>query len=453
MLEAGFKSWIGFPVVAEGEAIAVIEFFDTELRPRDERMLQLISTLANQLGPVIERKRAAEQIDILNASLQRHTVELEATNKELESFSYSVSHDLRAPLRAVDGYARMLEEDYRERLDDEGRRLLGVVREASSRMGRLIDDLLAFSRLGRQEPASAAASTWRSWSREVVGGGARRVAGGHRARRAAGAPTPTRAMLKQVWVNLIGNALKYSGKRADAAIEIGGREDGGEAGLLGARQRRRLRHALRDEAVRRVPAPAPRRGVSRHRRRPGDRAARRHAPRRPRLGREQARRGRVLLFFAAAEARMSDLAAGRDPAGRGQPRGRGNDDARAAQAQPRQPAALGEGRRGGARLPVLYRALRRPRPNAPPRLVLLDIKMPKVDGIEVLRRVKASDAARTVPVVVMTSSNEERDVLESYRLGVNSYIVKPVQFEAFIETVAKIGLYWVLTNRVPRMTA
>ena len=83
-----------------------------------------------------------------------------------------------------------------------------------------------------------------------------------------------------------------------------------------------------------------------------------------------------------------------------------------------------------------------------PRLVLLDIKMPKVDGIEVLRRVKASEL-KQVPVVVMTSSNEERDVLESYRLGVNSYIVKPVQFEDFMETVAKIGLYWVLTNRVP----
>ena len=84
----------------------------------------------------------------------------------------------------------------------------------------------------------------------------------------------------------------------------------------------------------------------------------------------------------------------------------------------------------------------------PPRLVLLDIKMPKVDGIEVLRRVKGSEL-KQVPVVVMTSSNEERDVLESYRLGVNSYIVKPVQFEDFMNTVAKIGLYWVLSNRVP----
>lgn len=84
-----------------------------------------------------------------------------------------------------------------------------------------------------------------------------------------------------------------------------------------------------------------------------------------------------------------------------------------------------------------------------PRLVMLDLKMPKVDGIEVLRALKTSPLTRAIPVVVMTSSNEEKDVVASYDLGVNSYIVKPVQFEAFLETVAKIGLYWVITNRVP----
>jgi two-component system, response regulator len=84
-----------------------------------------------------------------------------------------------------------------------------------------------------------------------------------------------------------------------------------------------------------------------------------------------------------------------------------------------------------------------------PRLVMLDLKMPKVDGIEVLRALKANAATRAIPVVIMTSSNEEKDVVASYDLGVNSYIVKPVQFEAFLETVAKIGLYWVLSNRVP----
>jgi two-component system response regulator len=88
--------------------------------------------------------------------------------------------------------------------------------------------------------------------------------------------------------------------------------------------------------------------------------------------------------------------------------------------------------------------------NRQPKLVLLDIKMPKVDGIEVLRRMKSDPATRDIPVVVMTSSNEEQDVVESYRLGVNSYIVKPIQFAAFLDTVAKIGLYWILTNRVPQ---
>lgn len=85
----------------------------------------------------------------------------------------------------------------------------------------------------------------------------------------------------------------------------------------------------------------------------------------------------------------------------------------------------------------------------PPRLMLLDLKMPKVDGIDVLRKIKSDDRFSNIPVVIMTSSNEERDVVESYRLGVNSYIVKPVDFNKFVQTVSDIGMYWMLTNRVP----
>jgi two-component system response regulator len=88
-------------------------------------------------------------------------------------------------------------------------------------------------------------------------------------------------------------------------------------------------------------------------------------------------------------------------------------------------------------------------PAQTPKLVMLDLKMPKVNGIEVLRELKAHAETRAIPVVVMTSSNEERDVVEAYRLGANSYIVKPVEFETFLETVSKIGLYWLLTNRTP----
>jgi len=223
MIAAGLKAWIGFPVIADGEVIAVIEFFDTASRSRDERTLQLIATLASQLGPVIQRKRAAEQIDALNANLQRYTVELEAANKDLESFSYSVSHDLRAPLRAVDGYARMLEEDYAARLDQEGRRLLGVVRAASSQMGQLIDDLLEFSRLGRKDLAQQRVDM-EALAREV----AAELGASARATIEISALPPAdgdRAMLRQVWANLIGNALKYSGKRDAPRVEIGGRAE------------------------------------------------------------------------------------------------------------------------------------------------------------------------------------------------------------------------------------
>ena len=83
------------------------------------------------------------------------------------------------------------------------------------------------------------------------------------------------------------------------------------------------------------------------------------------------------------------------------------------------------------------------------KLVLLDLKMPKVDGIEVLREVKAAEETKAMPVVVLTSSAEERDIAASYMLGVNSYIVKPVDFVKFVDEVAKAGCYWVLLNRLP----
>jgi CheY-like chemotaxis protein len=84
-----------------------------------------------------------------------------------------------------------------------------------------------------------------------------------------------------------------------------------------------------------------------------------------------------------------------------------------------------------------------------PRLILLDIKMPRVDGIEVLRRLKAADATRSIPVVMLTSSAEERDIVESYRLGVNSYLVKPVSSPAFTDVITQAGFYWAVLNRQP----
>jgi len=85
-----------------------------------------------------------------------------------------------------------------------------------------------------------------------------------------------------------------------------------------------------------------------------------------------------------------------------------------------------------------------------PKVILLDLKLPKVDGIEVLQRIKGDERTRMIPVVVLTSSQEQRDVVETYRLGVNSYIVKPVNFESFAKAVQELGLYWVLLNQPPR---
>jgi len=85
-----------------------------------------------------------------------------------------------------------------------------------------------------------------------------------------------------------------------------------------------------------------------------------------------------------------------------------------------------------------------------PKVVLLDLKLPKVDGLEVLRRLKADERTRTIPVVILTSSREEPDIAAAYRLGANSYIVKPVDFEAFARAVSEVGLYWLLLNEPPR---
>ena len=185
---------------------------------------------------ITERKLAEHAIRELNAELEHNAAQLEATNGELESFTYSVSHDLRAPLRAIDGFALMMEEDYKDRLDAEGHRYLAVIRQNSRRMGALIDDLLAFSRLGRQPVACSEVnvdSLVREVVEEVLQTG---LPGGHDQASAAPQidvqPLPPargdRGLLRQVWANLIDNAVKYSSKAARPIIQVSGRRVGAE---------------------------------------------------------------------------------------------------------------------------------------------------------------------------------------------------------------------------------
>lgn len=173
----------------------------------------------------IEAEEDRRMVVELERRVAQRTSELEASNKELESFSYSVSHDLRAPLRAVDGYAQMLEEDFGGRLDEEGRRLLGVVRASSRQMAQLIDDLLMLSRMGRKD-ISRESVDMTALAQNVVAD-----FGSEGATIEIGSLPPAQAdriSMRQVWLNLIGNAIKYSAKSDRPRIEIGGSREAGE---------------------------------------------------------------------------------------------------------------------------------------------------------------------------------------------------------------------------------
>ena len=167
-------------------------------------------------------QNANENIQELNADLNHRAAKLEAINKELEAFSYSVSHDLRAPLRAIDGYARLAIEDFSARIDDNGRRLLKVIGDEAKRMSRLIDDLLAFSRISRQQTEPVTIEM-HAMAQEVFNELSKAEPGRNVQFDLQTLPPAqgTPAMVRQVWVNLISNALKFTGKRPDATIEIG----------------------------------------------------------------------------------------------------------------------------------------------------------------------------------------------------------------------------------------
>lgn len=160
--------------------------------------------------------------------LKRDQIEIRNLNKELEGFSYSVSHDLRAPLRAVDGFSRILEEECGGKLDDEGKRLIGVIRSNTQQMGRLIDDLLSFSRMGRQSIQSSMVDM--SGLVQSVLAEIRPGLEGRNIEIEIGSLPPAQgdaAMLRVVVMNLLSNAVKYTGKREAAQIRIGSRAEDG----------------------------------------------------------------------------------------------------------------------------------------------------------------------------------------------------------------------------------
>jgi signal transduction histidine kinase len=177
---------------------------------------------------IVTRRRTETQVQQLNQQLATRNAELEASNRELEGFSYSISHDLRGPLRAIDGFSQLLQTRYAGSLDPEATRLLDVVRENGQRMGALIEDLLAFSRMGRR-PINTTLLDMPALVGECIAEVLR--SSPQRPTLVVG-PLPhcrgDQTLIRQVWTNLISNAVKYSGQNPRAYVEITGREEGQE---------------------------------------------------------------------------------------------------------------------------------------------------------------------------------------------------------------------------------
>lgn len=220
--------------------------YELEIRHRDGHLTPVLynaSIYRDDSGAVIgvfaaardisARKQAEDALQRLNTELEqrvaRRTAQLEAANRELEEFSYSISHDLRTPLRAIAGFARIIVDEHAARLDGEGRRLLDVVQGNALRMGQLIDELLEFLRLGRRHIEFGAIDT-AQLVREVFA--ELQLSAPQRKLRLELKDPPQlwgdRSMVRRLLHNLLSNAIKFTGPRAEGVIEVGGSSDAGE---------------------------------------------------------------------------------------------------------------------------------------------------------------------------------------------------------------------------------
>jgi PAS domain S-box-containing protein len=232
-LEHGLYSWLYMPLFYRGKLMGSVNLGAREKFAFSQDQFEIAREVTNLLTVAIQQNRLFEEIQALNADLEKRvierTAELETANKELESFSYSVSHDLRAPLRAINGFAQMLDNDYSDKLPEEAQRYIARIHEGAGRMGELVDGLLQFSRLGRQALRKQLTDT-----NDIVKRVLFDLEPGLLNRKIEikleDLPpcVADQALLTRVFANLLDNAIKYTRKKEMAIIQIGSTTQNGK---------------------------------------------------------------------------------------------------------------------------------------------------------------------------------------------------------------------------------
>jgi CheY-like chemotaxis protein len=412
----------------------------------------------------------------LEQRVSARTEELRALNKELEAFSYAVAHDLRAPLRHIHGFAQMLSEEAKPVLTDSCKHHLDMILDSVQQMGQLLEELLRLSRLGRQELYMQLCDL-KPLVEEVLTSLKSDIKDRQVEWRIADLPLVEcdPALFRQVLVNLLSNALKFTRSRHPAIIEIGQTTIDGEPvifirdngvgfsmkymdKLFGVFQRL---HRQQDFEGTGVGLAIVQRIMSRH----GGRVW------------AEAELDKGATFYLSLSLAEQDKKSSRTPKRRFERKysremnmGLDKVEVEILLAEDNEKdieltlhALRGENlsnpirvvHDGEEALEFLADCERQVRNGigVMPKLILLDLKLPKIDGMQVLRQIKSNPITQIIPVVVLTSSKEDEDMVRSYRLGVNSYLQKPVNFEQFRKMVKELGLYWLLINQLPSKSA
>ena len=432
---------------ADGTQVVVASRWSLR-RDEQERPAAILETNNN----ITERKRREDEIQGLNQELAKRSAELESINKELEAFAYSISHDLRAPLRHMAGFTELLQKKASSVVDEKSNHYMAMILDSAKRMGNLIDDLLAFSRIGRAETQKSLFNL-AQLVKEALTEVQQDTEGRNMAWKIGTLPDfyGDRSMLRLVLVNLLSNAIKFTRTRPQAEIEIGSANGNGDElivfvrdngvgfdmkyvnKLFGVFQRLHQAHEFEGTGI----------GLA-----TVQRIMHRHGGK---VWAEGVVDSGATFYFSAPRPEgqlwtMNKL--GRILMVEDDPK-----DVELTLTALEEYNLANEvivTHDGEQALDYLYcRGEYKTRSSGNPAVMLLDLKLPKVDGLEVLKQIKSDGELRMIPVVVLTSSKEEKDMVASYKLGVNAYVVKPVDFHEFVNAIKELGVFWAVINEPP----